>query len=202
MARDYRIAGETLVIVKGGAHLVSGSVGRGIADGRELGLSADAIQLSPRFIHQDIKVDDFGPQIPADVMWNLADITIRMNLVHYDREVLDVVARESCGGGRGLWGVLAPTGTIMGGNKFIFSSGWHYMSLNLRTNDDFSWRFRAAYLSVPPIEIPLSTRRSVTQLTWRAIPYREPTSLFNPGEIVSSGVVLFDHTIDGYSIGL
>lgn len=202
MARDFQIAGETLVVVKGGAHLVSGGIGRGIADGRELGLSSDAIRLSPKYVHHDMRIDDFGPEIPADVIANLADVTIRMNLVHYDKDVLDVCARESIGGGNGRWGVLAPAGTILGGNKFFFSSGWHYMSLNLITRDDFSWRFRAAYLSQPPIEIPLGTSRTISQLTWRAIPYAEPTSMFDPGEIVSSGRVLFDHTVDSYSVGL
>lgn len=191
------------MVVKGGAHLTSGLAGQSIAEGRELGLASEAIQLSPRYVHHDMRIDDFGPDIPADVIANIAEITVRMNLVHYDRDVLDVCARESIGGGRGQWGVLAPAGTIMGGNKFFFASGWHYMSLNLiTTQDNFPWRFRAAYLSQPPIEIPIGTRRMVTQLTWRAIPYAEPTSLFNPGEIISSGRVLFDHTPDAYlSVG-
>lgn len=201
-----------MVVVKGGAHLVTGTYGRGVADGRPLGLASDSIRISPRYVHHDMRVDDFGPEIPADVMQNLADVTIRMNLVHVDKDILDVCLRESLGGGAGKWGVLAPAGEILGGNKDFFASGWHYTSLNLLTNDNLPWRFRAAYLSQNPAEIPLGTRHSIFNLTWRAIPYYFQ-SVFAPvlgggggngdfggGEVVSSGVVLFDHSPDSYVV--
>lgn len=204
MARDYFIFGETLVSVKGGEHMS----GRPIGVVSELGLSTDAIVITPRYFHHDMRIDDFGPDVPADVMWNLADVTIRMNLVHYDEEVLDRCERESMGGGPALTvfdsptnnaGLIAPAGTILGGNKFLFASGNHFISVNLfsQTNAELSRRYRTCYLAEQPVVFPIGTRASILQLTWRAIPYQEPPSIFNPNvEWISSGAILWDRDLD------
>lgn len=219
MARDFQINGECLVKVKGGAH-ISGFM---FPEPAELGLAAEGIVIEPRFYHEDIRCDDFGPSVPADVMWNLAEVNIRMLLIHYDVNILDYCLSEAMGGtlfsgniAMGA-GIVAPAGVIMGGYKNYFASGWHYISLNLLSPVlGLPWRFRAAYLTGQPLKIPLSTEKTVVELNWRAIPYAVPTLplsggasifsaltqttsgglLFQSAEISSSGVPLFDNTLD------
>lgn len=217
MARDFHINGETLVRVRGGAHLTSGLVGNAyaIATVAELGLTSEAIQITPRFFHKDINVDDFGPNIPPEVMYNLADVTIRMTLVHYDKWILTTCVAESMGGAStiqrsGGEGIVRAAGSLMGNNQTHFASGWHYISLNLASPvEEFPWRFPSCYLSEPPINIPLSTEKSAVALTWRAIPYTNQTpttvvdhyfddrDIIQGSEITSSGAVLWDHQQDG-----
>ena len=86
MTRAFNIFGESLVTVYGGDHLSGSAFTSG---GAQLGLSLDQIKITPRFHHRDVHTDDFGPDIPPEVLWNLADIRINMTLVHYDYDVLD-----------------------------------------------------------------------------------------------------------------
>lgn len=208
MTRAFQINGETLVRVRGGAHM------SGVAIGTvsELGLASESIQVIPRFVHKDIKCDDFGPDIAADMMTQLADVTIRMQLIHYDRDVLDICMDESMGGGRGgvfirNAGVLPPAGTILGGLKPLFASGNHFISLNLASPQlVYPWRFPAAYLTGQPLEIPLGSKSSIVVAEWRAIPYVVPPrvttlsaasgTMSSVGEIQSSGALLWDRTPD------
>lgn len=194
MARDYFINHQTLVRVKGGAHLGTNPVG--VLS--ELGLCSEAIRISPTFAHKGVNVDDFGPDVPADVMWQLAHVDVSMNLVHYDTDVLEACMDESMGGGRGtngtgLAGVMAPAGRLLGGRKAVFASGCHLISLNLVGNTP--WRFRACYMTAPPYEYPVGNERSVVKVNWRAIPYVTPTSA-GTTELRSSGAVLWDRTLD------
>ena len=207
--RDYIVNGECLVKVKGnGALALSGVVTNGQL--HELGLAAEAITVTPRFYHSDIKVDDFGPNCPAEVQWLLAECNIRMTLVHYDLHVLRACVAESMGGGAiaaGTEGKMQPAGTVMGGFKVPYQSGFHYIGLNLMSPVlEFPWRFPTAYLAEPPLIMPLGTEKSLAQLNWRAIPYGTPvTTIIEeseagdritegvPIEIISSGRVLWDH---------
>jgi hypothetical protein len=205
MPRDFRINGETLVKVKGGAHL-SGHV---VGNLTELGLAVDQITVVPKFRHQELKVNDFGPDVPAEVLTMLAEVMIRMNLVHYDHSALDVCIAEAMGGTGDFFteaGTLAPAGTPLGAGIALHASGNHYISVNLLSPVlDRPWRFRACYLADQPIEYPLGTKASVVSLTWRCIPYTTFTSVVSlstsgqptvGGEILSSGVVLWDRTLD------
>mgnify|MGYP001608992929 FL=1 len=107
MARDFIINGETLVKVKG-------SSSSSISTLSELGLAEKEVTISPRFYHSEMRADDFGPNIPPEVMWMLADVQIAMTLVHFDRAVLEACISESMGGS--TFGVfLAGAGTPMGG---------------------------------------------------------------------------------------
>src|SRR6266487_845419 len=95
MTRSFTVNGECLVRVKGGQHL------SGIMDSyTELGLAdKNAVKIIPKFYHHDIKVDDFGPYVPAEVLSYLAEVQIKMNLIHYDKDILDVCYGEALGGG-------------------------------------------------------------------------------------------------------
>lgn len=186
MARDYFLNGETLVKVKGSV--------AGIQNLAELGLAIDTIVITPNFRHKDIRIDDFGPDIPAEVLWHLSDARIRMTLVHFDRNVLDSCLISSMAGANGgtIPGTFSSCGTPMGGGVALFAVNNFYISLNLLSPvGNKPWRFRTTYLTNPPIEHPLGTGHSLVVLNWRAVPY--PISSI---ELISKGTILWDHTLD------
>lgn len=202
MPRDFVFDGEVLVKVKGGQHtsiLLSGS----IATATELGLASEPIKITPRFIHKDIHADDFGPEIPPELVQYLADATIRMSLIHYDRFVLDTCLAESIGGGLNFAGVLQPGGSLIGNNRPLFASGCHYVSVNLLSPVlNLPYRFPSCVMTGPPVEIPMGTGANVVKCTFRAIPYTplvttyQPGFVGVPGEASSSGAILWDHNTD------
>ncbi len=162
--------------------------GFAIAVRTDLGLAVDKITVTPRWKHEGIKVDDFGPDIPPELMWNLADCNIRMRLIHYDQAALQICLAESMGGsvfgffapGRPapainqgpIDGLMAGAGSMMGNNLPVLSSGNHYISLNILSPVlNVPWTFPTAYLDAQPVVIPLGTEASIVDLSWRAIPY-------------------------------
>jgi len=210
VTRDFVINGEALVKVKFGDHILELPFGES-GTLHELGLAVDEVRITPTYHHRDISPDDYGGQAPAEVMTLLAEAEIRMRLVHYDVDVLDAVLAESQGLDGALFfaGRLAPAGTLLGGfSQRVagrIASGCHFMSLNILSPQlNFPWRFPAAYLQQPPIDLPLGVRRTLVDLNWRAVPYTVPPltvlpvvgNPIGPGEILSSGVVLWDHTLD------
>lgn len=216
MARSFNINGETLVAVKFGAQVLDTEFGEDNGSALfELGLAADGIRVTPQFAHIDVPADDFGPNVPPETLAMLAEVQIMMRLIHYDVNVLDACLAESTAINGGLFfaGVLPPAGRPMGAYRQLpsndpgtgVSSGCHYMSLNLTSPQlDFPWRFRACYLTGPPVEISLGTETTMAELNWRCIPYVRPVrtlatpmSGFSPyAELTSAFTVLFDHTLD------
>jgi hypothetical protein len=214
--RDFQINGECLVRVKFGAQIpgsitniipISGANNSG-SNLSELGLAEGPVKITFKSSHKDINADDFGPDVPPEVMANLAEASIEMTLVHYDNLILDYCISESMGGtvpgessGGFLYaGVLPGAGQLMGNGVPLLASGNHYISLNLDSPQlGFPYRFPSAYLE-NPTTIPLGTEYSETLLNWRAIPYATPI-LSGGGdngtqEISSSGSVLWDHNPD------
>jgi hypothetical protein len=221
MSRDFFIAGETLVLVRGGQHL-SGHM----STPKELGLTDrdGIVKISPIWYHYDKRIDDYGPSVPAEVIQNIAECRIEMTLVHYDARLLYICMAESMGGSPlNLQtsipvGTFVPAGRPLGGYKPIGASGNHYIVLTLRHQAPkdpllVANRFLATYLMAPPLEIPFGTRTSHVKLQWRAIPYNLPGLIpssfsvsgvlnindlpFVSGkEILSSGAVLWDHILD------
>ena len=228
--RDFQINGESLVRVKFGAHWTSGlATLSGVPQPSnpgvyELGLALDAVRIIPKYVHSDIFVDDYGPEVPAEVLANIAECQIRMNLVNYNKNVLDVCLSESLGGrpigiSGAYMGMMAGAGIPLGNGRPLGASGCHYISLNILSEQlDFPWRFRASYMPVRPLELPLWPQYSKAAVEFRAIPYVYPpaltvlsgtggviigsgvfqsgTGVAVPGEICSSGAVLWDHTLD------
>lgn len=201
MARDFQINGECLVKVLGGEHLTSGFGGTPT----ELGLCSDSIVVAPRFIHRDLYCDDFGPDVPVEVMTNLAWVDIRMTLIHYDKKILEICMAESLGGAL----VPTPPSTApmammpafrpLGANKPLGASGCHYLSLNLTSPQlDYPLRFPASYLTERPVEYPIGTRVSEVALQWRAIPYRQMFSANanKDAELLASGTPLWHYSLD------
>lgn len=243
MTRSYHIAGECRVLVRFGAHIprtafaASGTLPVGGSSDLgwvfDLGLAEEHITITPTTQHDDIHVADFGPKIPADIESMLSECTVRMRLIHYDLPVLDTCVGESWGGVRVFNGVPDPAGfrllgagTFLGNNLLVGSSGCHFVSLNIQTAQQtgFPYRFAAAFLSNPPYDYPIGTKRSLPELTWRCIPYNPTTgttvvfsggsnssgggsiitnqgagtafSITTAGEIQSSGATLLDHVLD------
>ena len=193
MARDFFINGECLVRVKGNVNTTISSLS-------ELGLSEDPIVVTPDLKHTDLNLDAWGSEVPADVQFKLAAVTVRMKLIHFDRAVLDTCLIESMAGagniaGAGLIGMLARAGRRMGGGNARFAANNHFIGLNLTSPSEANkpWRFYSAYLTGPPMEMPLGTEKSVVALNWRVIPYtQDPWG----GGTGADGVRLWDHSQD------
>lgn len=175
----------------------------------KLGLSLDQIIVEPRFIHRDMKTDDFGPDAPADVMWYMGTANITMSLIHYDMTVLDFCLAEAMAGNKkrtnGVYAGgpdgLAPAGTPLGGGKALYTEGCHYVGLIIASpKANFPWNFPATYL-MESLEYPLGTERTAVKLRWRAIPYVDSTGTQGPrGDwLKSENAVLWTHptTADG-----
>ena len=229
MPRDFQINGETLVRVRFGGHL-AGGVGGGLIDGAlfpgteplpggsgqlyELGLAEENVNIVPQYIHRGVPADDFGPEVPAEVIAMLAWVSIQMTLIHYDVNVLEECLAEALGGNAAIIPPPGKTGIAMmgagqalGHGLPIGSSGCHYVSLNLLSPQlQYPWRFYSCYLAGQPVTYPLGTEKSAVVCNFRAIPYTYPgqgfaTALNTSGqgidkEVASSGRVLWDRVLD------
>lgn len=189
MARDFVINGPTLVMVKGSEgneNLISLA---------ELGLAQEGVRVVPRFYHQDTHVDDFGPDCPADVLWDLAEVTVHMTLIHYDDAILTACVNESMGGAV-TEGTLVRGGTPLGGGHALFDSSCHFISLNLTSPAlGRPWRFPGSFLTGEPVEFALGTEKTAAVLRWRCIPYGRPESGLG-GEVRSRNQVLWARSLD------
>lgn len=196
MARDFQVNGECLVTVKG-----NGALGdsQSVAKLWELGLAEGPIKIVPKFIHKGMAIDDFGPDIPAEMRWMLAEVSIHMTLIHFDPSILDDCVTESMGGQSSApqAGTFVGAGTPMGGGVKPLQKGCHYISLNLASPLLLlPWRFPTSYLAESPFEFPLSTEKSAVTLHWKAIPYAVHGSNDPTFELKSAGTVLWDRTAD------
>jgi len=215
--RDWQTFGETIVKVLFGDHaLLYAGVKTGLIFDKttvnqpfELGLASEKITITPNFKHKEVMVNDFGSEIPVNVMWNLTDVTIKMTLIHYDPNILDFCMRESMGGivTRGnAAGIMQPAGKPLGGGYMMddgiylpyqLTSGNHFITMGLfsATSGD-PWRFWNTYLTSPPVVIPLGTRNSMVDLNWRCIPF-VPLSLTPVGHVISTGPSTGTITVSG-----
>lgn len=223
MARDWYINGDTMVQVRGGAHLTSG-----LNVITNLGLAIDQVRVSPSFSRQPIHADGFGKVVAPEYRSKLMSARVSMTLVHFDPQVLDQCVRESQGGGVGAIpdptavggqieaeGVLAQAGTLMGGYKPRFASGNHYIGLTVKGTTEITrpWRFLYTMIDGTGPVYPLGNGFSAVPVTWLVVPYLEPplvsgrytsgfagvTSYTPPSggfEWSSSGVVLWDRGSD------
>lgn len=188
MAAGYIINGETLVKVKFGPHITPSGL-------QTLGVAEGPIVISPRFRHHDHATDKTGGELPADVMWLLGDVRIRMPLIYFDKDILDNCIKEARAGTTITTEVSA--GTMLGRGKALGADGNHFVSLNLVNGDATNgrpWRFRASYLAEQPLEWPAGTKRSVVIATFRAISYFPLAEGTEGGETTPNP--LWDHTLD------
>lgn len=195
MSRSYYLNGQCLVRVRGMTG-TSIAIGGDAITIKELGLTdgQGKVTITPNYRHKDYRYDDFGPEIPPDVMWMLTDVEIIMTLVHFDASILSACISESAGGG--TEGKMQGAGQPMGAGKAMYAEGNHYITLYLGSpgTADNPWRFKSCYLYRRPVVWPLGAERSLVQCYWRAIPYIPiPTGIT---EMQSKGVVVWDHKSD------
>jgi hypothetical protein len=188
MARGFFINGDTMVSVKGMA-------GSSIANLTQFGLASDQVRCTPQFYQRPIKVENWGEASP-EIQNMLASVRISMNLVHFDRDVLDVCLQMAAANPNQPVGTMARTGTTMGNGLARFAAGNFFVSLNLYSPvAGKPWRFLTAYLDSQPVQFPLGNERSVVNVQWLAVPYPPDGDPWNNGS-GASGVVLWDHTLD------
>lgn len=226
MTAAFNVNGETLLRVKGGAHMGNAPIGT-LSD---LGLSMGTVEVSPSFYYHDVKADDFGPNVPVDVQWMLSQVLIKTTLLWYDRDVLDCALNESMGGGGGRLflnaakdlgpgriGTVGPTGQLLGCRNRIHASGNHFFSLNLTSPVlGKPWRFLRCHFTDRPVIRKIGTAVTMADITIRALPYADPYRSGNPNggppppwsftqdgilytkraESVASGAVIWDSTAD------
>jgi hypothetical protein len=177
----------------------------------ELGLCLHEVHVGLQFKHKELSCDDFGPTIPAEVMYNLASATIALRLCHWDISVVNRCWSEACGGNAfpgdvlGMNGVLQNAGTLppngltLGRGRQPMASGNHYVSLNILSPQlQYPFRFPFTYITGdPPSVWPMGTEKSILDVTFRAIPYVPPlTPGGTPQELSSSGAVLWGYIED------
>ncbi len=224
MPREFVIYGESLVKVRG-------NIASPLLFLTELGLAEQEIHIIPTFYHQDIHVDDFGPNVPVEVHSMLAEVMINMVLINYDPLVLEYCLSESQGipsvsgpstlsGPGNQWGKFNGAGTMLGNYEPMFSSGNHYLEVDIITAlNEPDWSFKSCYFATKPVLIPLGVKRTKAEVNIRCIPYTipllsgqtttiilsggvttVPLDVVNySGEIMSSGVILFDHDFQDFS---
>ena len=190
--RNYFINGQCLVKVKGSTL----SLYDGKGGGAELGLTdvKGCVTISPNFRFRKIMYDDYGSEVPAEIMWLLQDVSISMTLVHFDADVLEGCISQSNGGV--LAGRVAGAGRPMGSGFEMYSNSGenHYITLYLSSpTGGLPWRFISCYLDGSPIEWPISAERSLVYLEWKAIPYAKFPSSNPSAEMLSSDIVIWDN---------
>ena len=174
MARNLFINGESMVYVRG----PSGDADIGGSSLTQLGLAGDPIQVQLGLRHRDVIVDAWGPEIPMDVQTFLSDVIINMNLVHFERDILDACLRLSMGGVAtvGLLGRAGRRlGAAVGGPGLApFTAGNSYIGLIIDSPVAGKvWRFYSTYMTGTPVNFPLGTERSIVAVQFRAIHYTD-----------------------------
>ena len=191
MARDFYIAGQSLVLVRGSSTVST------LNGTKELGLCDGSIQVSPVFRDADIKVDAWG-QAPPEVQTMLAEATITMTLVHFDRAILESLMGASSASA--TFGQMPAAGTRMAG---YWVSLYTYTPANTQTY----WRFPQAKL-LSNLSWPLGAEKSLVRCSFRALPVPASAILntagspaagvgsFDPWQsaVGSLGSILWDHT--------
>lgn len=195
MARDWFPNSETMVYVQG-------AVGTDIEDVSELGLTDGPVRIKFLTKHKEIFVDDYGPDVPAELLGMASEARISMDLVHFDFLVLAECIKASYGGPPNEDGTMTGVGWPIGCGlpyspedpvdaRFVN----RYVRLSIATlvppgRGRLPWTFYSCVLTGEPVEIPLGVERSIFRVNWRAIPYSPPA---DDGSISSNNAILFDH---------
>lgn len=187
MARDIIISGETLLQVKGASNSTISTL-------TQLGLASTPVTIRFMTHYDDIHLDAFGGDAgaPNDVQFMLAEAQISCTLVQFDQVVLRTLQTAGMGNAP-VEGQMPRAGTRLGGGVARFGANWSFISLNLTSPVlSLPWRFYNTYLT-DALSWPLGTKRSLVNVTFRALPYSvDPYG----GGTGAQGVVLYDHVLD------
>ena len=194
MARSLHVPGEAMVAVRGAS---DSSISARI----NLGLAASELKITPVFKKLDVNVNAWG-DAPVDVQHMLDEVRISMDLVHFDRDVLDELIRLSMGGGSAVIGEVNRAGTLLGNNTARFAAGNRYVSMYISSPvSNKPWRFFYAYLADNPVDFPVGVQRSIVNCNFRAIPYTNDPwggGTAQPNTVAGTGAlraVIWDHNI-------
>ncbi len=195
MVADFQVPGQSLIMVKG-------RVGSPLASLVTLGLARDEIQVFPRYYHQDLNVNAWGPQTPANIQSFPFDALITINLYHFDQAIFEACHNESIGG-TSTFGTNTRAGILLGrGARFsIFNS---FIGLNITSPvAGLPYRFLYTYMVAPaPSKIPLGVEAQMIPTVWRAVLYTDEPyggGVAQPGTVFaggSAGAVLWDRVLD------
>ena len=144
-------------------------------DGEELGYASEPISIVPQFYHTNVHADDYGPSAHAAILWDLAEVRVRMTLVYFDLAVYYDALKTAMGGGD--LGTFVGAGTLLTGGS---------LSLLSSASGENDWTFPTAFLAEQPAEHPLGNERTLLRLTWRCIGINAAQA-----EVLSAGAVLF-----------
>lgn len=185
------INGPAVVRVKGGSQTSLSALynaSGNITTVTTLGVTEGPVRVIWDFKHHNVMTDIAGRSVPAEIMSELVEAKVSMDLVYFDPFVLDTCIREAAAG----YDVAGYTnnvgGRMMGRGQALYASGNHYISLSILEAEygyalgpfDRPHRFQASFLEGRN-EWPLSVKRSVVHLDWRAISYVNPSdSVQNP----------------------
>jgi hypothetical protein len=165
----------------------------------ELGLSTDSVQVIPHFEHYEKHIDNFGPNVPADLIGLGGWAEVRMTLVHFNPVVLRACINESLAGGFGAFGgqftgLLGPIGEMFGnGVKAYRGTGSHFVGVCLTSPYiGFPWRFLSAVLQ-DQATWPLGTKTSMVDLSWKCLPRITSPYQNSTTDLRSTGAAIWDH---------
>ncbi len=179
MSRQYQIFGEAMVYLRFGSH-VPFALGVDSSDPNiwELGLTSEAITITPNFNYKGINIDSYGPNVPADVLSQIADALVEFSLVHWDDEPMKYWEREGLAGGSAGFndplfvGTMNYAGVPLGAGLPLYASGNHYVGLGLANpTKHTAFRFPATYLNGPPVKFSIGTARSIIECKAQSLPY-------------------------------
>lgn len=192
MARDWYINGDAMVKVRSAPLAINPLVDASLHE--ELGLALDDIRVIPRYVHHGMFADDFGQDTAPDVAWGMADVEIRMTLVHFDIDVLRRCVMLSAGHDTSVSNDqyeqptdLGRAGRMLGNNRELYTTGNNYIRMViLSSRGNLPWAFHACYLEKFPMVLTLGTKPSEVELHWRAVPYRKTTTRAATAEEVAA----------------
>lgn len=208
MAGDFFIPGGMLISVVGRSDSFQLAMPSSNIP-TQLGLAIDKIEVTFDISHEELRVNAYGKNTP-EVQCMGGAANVRMDVVHFDPEVLEACWRESQGGSPQI-GMLSWAGALLGNSLPQFTAGGvagnHFISLNLKPMNPTGnstltpYHFPYCYLQTPPHEIPLGSTYSLMRLNWRAIPYvPDPYNrrILNGIQLLGSyGATVYDHNLDG-----
>lgn len=165
MARAYYVNQESLVKVKAGAHVTSPAAmsGGGVV---VLGVAETGIEVTPGYDYHEVLTDRGGTK-PCEIMTTMYDVRVKMNLIHFDLDILRVCEDQALGKAS-LTAADGKAGYLLGNNLSLYASGNYFMGMSIVGSP---WTLPAAFLDQRPYMFPLSTERSRVELNWRGIAY-------------------------------
>ncbi len=171
----------------------------------ELGLcTRGGVTITPTFYHTPVNINEFGPNIPVELLNDLMLVDVSFTLSHYDLDILNIMMAESVGGApftpgpsiRPITGTFNKRGTLLGGGRQMYASGNHLFSVGI-TWEDFPFTFISCHLNGP--QFPVGVETSYPRVSVRCFPYvplfsgslNQPTTSGMYFEASSSGVPLW-----------